>query len=70
VNFFFVMLSNTFSGRYLQIPVAARSKAKVCGRSFSGTVGSTLARGIDILHIVCCAGSVLYDRPICRPEDC
>ena len=30
------------------IPVAARSKACVCGRSFAGIVGSSLAGGMDV----------------------
>ena len=62
------MLSNSFSGCYVQIPVAARSKAWVCGLSFSGIAGSTPVRCIYILQIVCCAGRVLYDGLICRPR--
>jgi hypothetical protein len=30
------------------VPVAARSKAWVCGRSFAGIAGSNLAGGMDI----------------------
>jgi hypothetical protein len=30
------------------IPVAARSNAWVCGRSFAGVAGSTPAEGIDV----------------------
>jgi hypothetical protein len=36
------------------IPVAARSKAWVCGRSLAGIEGSYLAGGMDVVSIVCC----------------
>jgi len=38
------------------IPVAARSKTWVCGRSFAGIVGSNLAGGMDmfLVSVVCC----------------
>jgi hypothetical protein len=39
------------------MPVAAQSKACVCGRSFSGIVGSNFAEGLDVLSLlnfVCC----------------
>ena len=32
----------------MSIPVAARSKALVCGRSLGGIVGSNTARGMDV----------------------
>ena len=32
----------------LQIPVAERSKARICGRTLAGNVGSNLAGGMDI----------------------
>jgi len=37
------------------IPVAARSKASVCGRSLAGIVGSNPARGMDVcvLWVLC-----------------
>ena len=52
------------------IPVAVRSIAWVCGRSFSGTVGSNTAEGMDI----CCDSCVLSGRGLCvglitRPEE-
>jgi hypothetical protein len=31
------------------VPVAAQSKACVCGRSLYGVVGSNLAEGVDVL---------------------
>ena len=40
----------------LPIPVAARSKAWVCGRSLTGIVGSNSAGGMDVsfVSVVCC----------------
>ena len=54
----------------MSIPVAERFKARVCGRSLPGTVGSNPAGGMD----VCCAccmlsGRGLCDGPIARPEE-
>ena len=51
-------------------PVAARSKAWVCGRSLAVIVGSNPAGGMD----VCCGCCVLSGRGLClglitRPED-
>ena len=37
----------------LPIPVAERSKARICGRSLAGIVGSNLAEGMDV-SVVCC----------------
>jgi hypothetical protein len=50
--------------------VAARSKARVCGRSPAEIVGSNPAGGPGCLSVVCC---VLSDRDLCeelitRPE--
>jgi hypothetical protein len=36
------------------IPMAALSKAWVCGRSLAGIVGSNPARGIDVSLCECC----------------
>ena len=58
------------------IPVAARSKAWVWGRSFTGIAGSNLAGGMDvcILWVLCVlSGSGLCDGPILvhwSPIDC
>ena len=41
----------------LLTPVAARSKARVCGRSLTGLGGSNPAAGLDVcflLCVVCC----------------
>jgi hypothetical protein len=40
---------------FLPIPVAARSKAWVCGRSLTGIVGSNLTGGMDVclLSVLC-----------------
>jgi hypothetical protein len=35
------------------IPVAARSKAWVCGRSLAGILGSNPVGGMDV-NVVCC----------------
>jgi len=53
----------------LPVPVAARSKAWVCGRSLAEIVGSNPAGGMD----VCCKCRVLLGRGLCvelitRPE--
>ena len=53
------------------IPVAARSKVWVCGRSFAGVMGSNHAGGRGCLSVVSvvlsCRG--LCDGPITRPEE-
>jgi hypothetical protein len=38
------------------IPVAERSKARFCGRSFAGIAGSNSAGGMDVsvVSVVCC----------------
>ena len=36
---------------YLTIPVAARSKAPVCGRSLTGIAGSNPAGGMDVCFL-------------------
>jgi hypothetical protein len=36
------------------MPVAARSKAQICGRVIAGIVGSNSAEGIDVFSCVCC----------------
>ena len=36
------------------IPVAARFKAWVCGRSLAGIVGSNPAGDMDVYRIMCC----------------
>jgi hypothetical protein len=56
--------------KFLLIPVAALSKAWVCGRSFAGVADSNHAEGKD----VCCECCVLSDRGTCvglitRPEE-
>jgi hypothetical protein len=56
----------------LTIPVAARSKVWVCGRSPAGIVGSNAAGGLDVcLLCECCvlSGRGLCDGPITRPEE-
>jgi len=55
----------------LPFPVAARSKALVCGRSPDEIVGSNPTGGIN----VCCECCVLSGRGLCdelitRPEEC
>jgi hypothetical protein len=52
------------------MPVAARSKAWICGRSLAGIVGSNSAAGINVclLCIVCSSGRGLCDGPISHAE--
>jgi hypothetical protein len=56
----------------VQIPVAARSKASVCGRSLAGILGSNTTGGMVVsLSCECC---VLSGRGLCvwlitRPEE-
>jgi hypothetical protein len=40
----------------VNISVAVRSKAQVCGRSLAGIVGSNLTGGMDVclVSVVCC----------------
>ena len=55
------------------IPVAARSKAQVFGRSPAEIVGSNPTRGMDTYLFVCCECCVFSGRGLCdglttRPE--
>jgi hypothetical protein len=55
-----------------QIPVTARSKACVCGRSLAAIAGSNGAGGV-VISCECCmlSGIGLCDGPIFRPgESC
>jgi hypothetical protein len=68
----FVICSPHYIG-LLSSPVAARSKAQVCGRLVAGIAGSNLARGRDVcvlcLYVVLsCVGRDLCDGLITRPE--
>ena len=38
----------------MPIPVTARSKAWVYGRSSAGIVGSNPSEGVDVVSVVCC----------------
>ena len=65
------MGTNTFL--WQPIPVAARSKASVFGRSPAEIVGSSPTRGMDVCLFVCCECCVLSGRGLCdglitRPE--
>ena len=53
--------------KQMQVPVAARSKARVCGRSLAGIAGSNPTGGMD----VCCvlSGSGLCYELITRPKE-
>jgi hypothetical protein len=62
------------SNLYKPIPVAARSKAYVCGRLVAGITGSNPARGMDVcllcLYVVLsCVGRGLCDDLITRPAE-
>ena len=57
------------------IPVAARSKASVCGRSLTGIAGSNPARGHVCLYFVMlgrglCDGSIPHPQESCRVSLC
>jgi len=50
-------LFNKFTEVKLPVPVAARSKAQVCGRSPAGFVGSNPTGGhgcLSVVSVVCC----------------
>ena len=51
---------------YLPIPVAARSKAWFCGRSFAGIEGSNLAEGMDVCLL--CISNVVKYRSLRRAD--
>jgi len=53
------------------IPVAARSKAWVCGRSLARIAGSKPAGGMDVVPCECCllSGRDLCDELITGPEE-
>jgi len=52
----------------IPVPVAARSKAWVCGRSPVEIVGSNPTGGMDVCR-ECCVLSGLSDELITRPEE-
>ena len=52
---------------YVPIPVAARSKAWVFGRSSAETVGSNPTGGMDVCRVL--SGRVLCDELTTRPEE-
>ena len=54
----------------MPVPVAARSKVYVCGRSPAEIVGSNPTGGMDV-YCECCvlSGRGLCDELITRPED-
>ena len=54
------------------IPVAAWSKAWVCGRSLVGTGGFEFLRGhgfLSLVSVVCCAGRSYHDGQITHPGE-
>jgi hypothetical protein len=56
----------------MPIPVAAPSKALVCGPSLTRIVGSNPSGGMDglsVVNVVCCAGRGLCGDLITRPEE-
>jgi hypothetical protein len=55
----------------LTIPVAARSKAWVCGQALAGIVGPNPTGGMDLFSctVFALSGRGLCDRPIPRPEE-
>ena len=66
----FVLFLEIYGIEYWPVPVAARSKALVCGRSPAEIVGLNSTGGMD----VCCEWCVLSGRGLCdglitRPEE-
>ena len=62
----------TFPNHFLvPVPVAARSKAWICGRSPAEIVGSNPTGGMDVFCCECCVLSArgLCDELITRPEE-
>ena len=54
----------------MSVPVAARSKAWVCGRSLVCTAGSNPTDGMNVRRECCVlSGRGLCDSPINRPEE-
>ena len=54
------------------VPVAALSKASVCGHSPAEIVGSNPTGGhgyLSVMIVVCCQGRCLCDELITRPEE-
>ena len=54
------------------VPVAARSKARVCSRRLDEIVGSNPRRGhgcSSVVSVVCCQVERLGDELITRPEE-
>jgi len=47
------MADLVFKKQYMSVPVAARSKALVCGRSPAEIVGSNPTRGLDVCRECC-----------------
>ena len=54
--------------QYVPVPVAARSKAQVCGRSPAGIVGSNPTGDMDVCLLWVLSGRSLCDGLITRPE--
>jgi len=51
---------------HLPLPVAARSKARVCGHSLPGFVGSNPAGGMKVCLL--CVLWVVRQRSVCRAD--
>jgi hypothetical protein len=66
VNNFMQLMHALYS---VPIPVAARSKAWVCGRSLSGIAGSNPGGGMDVCFLGVLSGRGLCVGLINRPEE-
>jgi hypothetical protein len=53
----------------MPIPVAERSKAKVCGRSLGGIAGWNPVQGMDVCFLLVLSSRSICDGPIPRPEE-
>ena len=65
----YVLYIKLVSMRFTPIPVAARSKAWVYGRSLAGIVGSNHTGGMDVCECCVLTGRCLCDGLITRPEE-
>jgi hypothetical protein len=61
----------SFKKVIMPIPVAMRSKAQICGRALSGSMGLNPTRGMDVclLRMLVLSGRGLCNEPIRHPEE-
>ena len=57
---------HSLTATYAAIPVAERSKARVCGRSLAGIAGSNLASDMDVCVVWCTIRPSAWMCVVCR----